>query len=88
MLLSEPTRDDWYALQICRTTKLGSGTVVQVLFRIEKWGWVESRWEEEAAAHEDGRPRRRFYALTALGARGARRLIDDRLPKLLRFKPA
>ena len=88
MLLSDPTRADWYALQICRTTRLGSGTVVQVLLRLERWGWVESTWEDTAKAHGNGRPRRRFYRLTGMGARNARKLIQDRFPPTLRLRPA
>jgi len=87
VLLSEPTRGDWFALQICRTTKLGSGTVVQILFRLERWGWLESRWEE-LNAHEAGRPRRKFYRLTATGARKANRLVERKFPRSLRFRPA
>ena len=29
LLLAEPSRDDWFALEICRQTGLGSGTVAQ-----------------------------------------------------------
>jgi PadR family transcriptional regulator, regulatory protein PadR len=80
LFLAHPERDDIFALEICRTTGLGSGTVSQALFRLEAWGWAESRWENTEEAHGMGRPRRRFYRLTGLGARAARELIQRRFP--------
>ena len=41
----------------------GAGSVYVVLARLEREGWVTSCWEERF----DGRPRRRFYALTRQG---------------------
>jgi PadR family transcriptional regulator PadR len=58
--------------------------VTQILFRLEQWGWVESRWEDTGTAHGMGRPRRRFYGLTGMGARAARELIQERFPGGLR----
>lgn len=57
--------------EIGRTTKLKSGTLYPILLRLEKAGWLESFWESESP-QDLGRPRRRFYKLTALGARNAR----------------
>jgi PadR family transcriptional regulator PadR len=88
LLLSEPKRNDWFALQICRSTRLGSGTVVQILFRLERWGWLESRWEDLSHARSDGRPRRKFYRLTGTGARKAVELMRGTFPSLLRLRPA
>jgi PadR family transcriptional regulator, regulatory protein PadR len=56
--------------EIARSTKLASGTLYPILLRLEQAGWVDSRWEE-GDPHELGRPRRRFYAITGLGARNA-----------------
>jgi DNA-binding PadR family transcriptional regulator len=84
-MASDPTRDDWFGLDVCRNTKLGSGTVVQILFRMERWGWLEARWEEEAEAYGHGRPRRRFYKLTALGQQSLRKLIAERFPGRLNW---
>ena len=80
LLLSEPGRDDWFALEMCRQTGLGSGTVAQILFRLHDWGWVSSRWEDATEAHQQGRPRRRFYSLTGQGATEARRILRERFP--------
>jgi len=88
LLLSQPTRDDWFALQVVRETKLGSGTVVQILFRLERWGWVASEWEDLGEARDHQRPRRKFYRLTGTGARKARQVLMSTLPRSLRLRPA
>jgi PadR family transcriptional regulator, regulatory protein PadR len=56
--------------EIAKGTKLHSGTLYPILFRLEESGWLESRWEESNAS-ELGRPRRRIYKLTGAGARAA-----------------
>jgi PadR family transcriptional regulator, regulatory protein PadR len=61
---------------IGRTTKLQSGTLYPILLRLEQAGWLESYWEPETP-QELGRPRRRFYQLTAIGARTAKEGIRD-----------
>lgn len=61
---------------IGRTTRLQSGTLYPILLRLEQAGWVESYWESETP-QELGRPRRRFYQLTAVGARTAKAGIRD-----------
>ena len=88
LLLSEPTRGDWFALQVCRETRLGSGTVVQILFRLDRWGWVESRWESFDEARESHRPRRKFYRMTATGAREATALLATNFPGFMRLRLA
>ncbi|HXH48722.1 MAG TPA: helix-turn-helix transcriptional regulator [Terriglobia bacterium] len=62
--------------EIGRTAKLRSGTLYPTLLRLERAGWLESRWED-ANPHDLGRPRRRYYRLTALGARNARLAFDE-----------
>jgi PadR family transcriptional regulator, regulatory protein PadR len=69
-LLAEPTREK-YGLQLCADAGLPSGTIHPILARLEALGWVESRWEDTAAAHQEGRPRRRYYRLTTEGAEHA-----------------
>ena len=88
LLLAQPGRDDWYALDICRQTGLGSGTVAQILFRLQDWGWVRSRWEDATEAHQQGRPRRRFYELTGEGATAARGVLRQRFPGIARWASA
>ncbi len=88
LLVADPRRDDWFALDICRRTGLGSGTVAQILFRLQDWGWVSSRWEEATEAHRRGRPRRRFYQLTGHGAAEAREVLRRRFPGMARWTPS
>ena len=45
------------------------GTLYKALGRLETFGLLTSRWEDDAAA--EGRPRRRLYELTGEGARVA-----------------
>lgn len=61
---------------IARTTKLASGTLYPILFRLERAGWLESRWEEDDPTTL-GRPRRRFYRVTPLGARSATAAVKE-----------
>ncbi|MGN9844674.1 PadR family transcriptional regulator [Nonomuraea sp. H19] len=49
-----------------------SGTVYPILARLERIGWVESRWEDPEAHVADGRPRRRYHRITADGVEQAR----------------
>lgn len=57
-------------------TRLASGTLYPILARFETAGWLKSRWEsvDPVAA---GRPRKRLYRLTALGARRASELLEE-----------
>ena len=64
---------------IARATNLASGTLYPILFRLERAGWLESRWEEEDP-RALGRPRRRLYQVSALGARNARAAVKDLEP--------
>lgn len=57
-----------YGFDVMEACALPSGTVYPALRRLEKGGLLESRWEREAEAHADGRPRRRTYELTPAGA--------------------
>jgi len=43
------------------------GTLYKALTRLERQGYLASRWEVPLAAAADGRPRRRFYRLTLEG---------------------
>jgi DNA-binding PadR family transcriptional regulator len=68
-LMSSP-QAELSGAQIGHTTKLPTGTLYPILSRLERARWVESRWED-GDPHILGRPRRRFYCVTALGARNA-----------------
>lgn len=53
-------------VSIAKETRLATGTLYPILMRLERVGWLRSRWEEEAP-QALGRPRRRFYQVTPLG---------------------
>ena len=57
-----------YGLDIVARTGLPSGTVYPTLGRLKKSGMVKARWEDQRVAEREGRPRRRYYELTADGA--------------------
>lgn len=54
-----------------RQTNLKSGTLYPLLLRLEQAGWVRSAWET-ADPRQLGRPRKRFYQITGMGAANAR----------------
>ena len=56
-----------YGCDVIDHTGLPSGTVYPALPRLERDGFVRSSWEDDAAAHAEGRPARRNYRLTASG---------------------
>src|SRR6266568_4619961 len=55
--MSDLARDDWYGRALSVHTGLGSGTVLQCLYRLENWGWLESRREAAAAVLPANRAR-------------------------------
>lgn len=60
-LLEEPDRER-YGLELSAMAGLATGTIHPILARLEKAGWVRSRWED-VDPKEHGRPRRRYYQL-------------------------
>jgi len=58
-----------YGFDVIDATGLPSGTVYPALTRLERDGYLRSDWEDERAAHADGRPPRRYYQITAPGVR-------------------
>jgi DNA-binding PadR family transcriptional regulator len=58
-----------YGFDIIDATRLPSGTVYPALSRHERDGYVRSSWEDAQKAHQDGRPPRRYYRITAEGRR-------------------
>lgn len=68
-LLADPARE-LYGFEIGEQSALRSGTVHPILARLEGVGWLESRWED-IDPRAEGRPPRRYYRLTADGARAA-----------------
>lgn len=69
---SGPT--DRHGFELSKVTGLKSGTLYPMLARLESAGWLTSGWE---SAEATGRPRRRYYRLTGVGAEAARRHLAD-----------
>lgn len=70
--------------EIGRVTALPSGTLYPILLRLERAGWLRSEWEYGDPAIL-GRPRRRFYMLTGVGAdlaRSAARELSNSVGRL------
>ncbi len=70
--------------EIAKRTKVASGTLYPILLRLEDAGWLQSRWETEDPAVL-GRPRRRFYRITAYGAKNVQEAVRDLKPALRRL---
>src|ERR1700735_5561028 len=60
--------DELSGAEIAKSTGLQSGTLYPILARLEQAEWLDSRWEA-GDPRELGRPRRRLYQLTGLGAK-------------------
>jgi PadR family transcriptional regulator PadR len=73
-----------YGFDIIDATGLPSGTVYPALSRLEHDGCLRSAWEDERSAHEEGRPARRYYRLTAAGTRA----LEEALERYRRVIPA
>jgi DNA-binding PadR family transcriptional regulator len=71
----EPNRQ-WAGTELSKKTGHGSSTLYPLLAKLETAGWLSAEWEQ-IDPKEQGRPRRRYYRLTAIGARGARRALAD-----------
>jgi PadR family transcriptional regulator PadR len=79
-MLREPDAD-WYGLDLSKRSGLKPGTIYPILDRLLKAGWLERHWEPIDPATE-GRPRRRLYRLTGVGAPAARWALDEHLASL------
>jgi PadR family transcriptional regulator len=65
-----------YGLRLAKDAKIASGTIYPMLARLERAGWLESKWEQPGSDNE-GRPRRRLYRLTGAGERAAIEQLDE-----------
>lgn len=69
-----------YGFDVIDRTGLPSGTVYPALATLARRGLVESRWEDDARARAERRPRRKYYGVTAEGRATlleSRRRFDD-----------
>jgi PadR family transcriptional regulator, regulatory protein PadR len=74
-LMASP-QDELAGSEIARLIKVASGTLYPILIRLEEAKWLESRWEDQSP-QDLGRPRRRLYRVTALGAKKAVREFKE-----------
>ncbi len=65
-----------YGFDVIDRTGLASGTVYPALSTLERKQLVASRWEEEGPAHSNGRPRRKYYRVTAEGSDALREAME------------
>ncbi len=70
VLLADPTAEH-YGYDLMKAARLPSGTLYPMLARLQQEGLVRSEWEEQRP-DAAGRPPRKYYRLTAEGARVAR----------------
>ena len=71
--LADPARER-YGLELAHDAGLEPGTVYPILVAFEGAGWLTSR-DEDIDASVEGRPRRRYYRLTAEGVTAAREAL-------------
>jgi PadR family transcriptional regulator len=64
-----------YGLDAAHRAQIRPGSAYPVLQRLEAAGWLEASWEDAEAAAV-GRPVRRYYRLTPMGAREAPPLLE------------
>ena len=62
-----------YSLQLGTVAGIAAGTIYPMLARLEKAGWLESRWDVASPG-----ARRRLYRLTGLGQRCAQDALKER----------
>jgi DNA-binding PadR family transcriptional regulator len=74
--LLEKPREGRSGAEMAKATRVGSGTLYPMLARLEAAGWLTSEWEA-IDPREAGRPRRRYYKLTALGQTNARAALAE-----------
>ena len=65
-----------FGFDVMDVTGLPSGTIYPALRRLEAQELVRSDWEKDGKARKEGRPRRRYYEITAIGRAAAQRGRD------------
>jgi DNA-binding PadR family transcriptional regulator len=78
---------EWYGLELSKRSGLKPGTIYPILDRLLKADWLERRWEDIDPSVE-GRPRRRLYRLSGVGAPAARHALNEHLASLQQSQAA
>lgn len=73
--------DELSGADLARQARIGPGTLYPLLQRLERAGWLASRWETEDPSAL-GRPRRRYYHITGLGVQKAKSAYREVTPVL------
>ncbi|MQS36810.1 PadR family transcriptional regulator [Streptomyces katsurahamanus] len=73
-------REELHGFAVAKAAGKPTGSIYPILARLEQAGWLDSHWETEHP--EEGRPRRRFYALTPHGGQAARAIVLERRGEL------
>ena len=60
---------EWFGFELCHEVGLAPGTLYPILARLEQDGWITGRWGDSAGGDNGRHARRRFYVLSADGAR-------------------
>src|SRR5262249_10777899 len=83
-LLTRP-REWHHGYALSQATGLASGTLYPILMRLEKSGWLETKWEQVATSA--GRPPRHLYRLTGEARAWVREELSDAQARKF-WKPA
>jgi PadR family transcriptional regulator, regulatory protein PadR len=78
VLVADPTAEH-YGYDLMKATRLPSGTLYPMLARLQQEGLVDAQWEDQRP-DAAGRPPRKYYRLTAEGARVARLELAQAAP--------
>jgi len=78
--------EETYGFELARATGLKAGTLYPVLQRLLDEKWLTARWED-ISEQAEGRRRRRYYRLTALGEARARAAVKEEAAGLRQLMP-
>jgi DNA-binding PadR family transcriptional regulator len=76
-----------YGLDIVAHTGLPSGTVYPTLGRLKRSSLVRTHWEDQRTAEREGRPRRRYYRLSAEGSKALSQGAERMARAMARLSP-
>jgi len=76
-----------YGFSVMAVTGLPSGTVYPAMRRLERDGWIASKWEQQSIADAEQRPPRKYYRVTRAG-KATLEAATRRYPLLERMIPA
>ncbi len=83
IVLQAVARGYRHGFEIIELTGLSGGTIYPALRRMEGDHLVRAAWEDPATAQADGRPPRKYYAVTAKGEKA----LADALERFRFLRP-